>query len=417
MPGQLYIKSQKRKTSTWPAWENCWTAFEHQYVSIHSGAIVMKKHLVLVGGGHAHMVTLANIHRFVEKGYRVTVIGPSDFHYYSGMGPGMLGGTYSPDRIRFATRNLVENQGGAFITDRVTQIMPLDRQVMTRSGARISYDVVSFNAGSYIPMPGSDSAEHDRPANLFPVKPIEQLMEASRALQALFAQKPAQVNVVGGGPSSAEVAGNVWQLARDRGTYVPEIRILCGSRFMGRFGEKIRSRVTQILEKRGIVIQENARVQTVSKSEIALESGQALATDFTFMASGVIPTPMFEGSGLSVGPDKGLLVNQYLQSVTDPQVFGGGDCIHFQQQPLDKVGVYAVRQNPVLLHNLLAAMDGGTLKPFDPGPDYLLVFNLGGGKGVLKKKNIVFSGRLAFTIKDYIDTKFMKRFQAAETGQ
>ncbi|MBW2177090.1 MAG: pyridine nucleotide-disulfide oxidoreductase, partial [Deltaproteobacteria bacterium] len=41
----------------------------------------MGKHLVLVGGGHAHMVTLANLHTFVEKGHRVTVIGPSAFHY------------------------------------------------------------------------------------------------------------------------------------------------------------------------------------------------------------------------------------------------------------------------------------------------------------------------------------------------
>ena len=30
----------------------------------------MAKHLVLVGGGHAHMVTLANINAFVGKGYR-----------------------------------------------------------------------------------------------------------------------------------------------------------------------------------------------------------------------------------------------------------------------------------------------------------------------------------------------------------
>ncbi|MCF8088369.1 MAG: FAD-dependent oxidoreductase [Desulfotignum sp.] len=377
----------------------------------------MKKHLVLVGGGHAHMVTLANIRRFVEKKYRVTVIGPSEFHYYSGMGPGMLGGTYSPDQIRFATRKMVENQGGEFVTDRVIDIAPRDRQVMTRSGARIDYDVVSFNAGSHIPLPGTSTPEQDRPANLYPVKPIEQLMNASTVLKTLFAQKKVIVNVVGGGPSSAEVAGNVWQLARNRGGHMPEIRILCGSRFMGRFGEKIRSRVKQILEKRKIVIQENARVKTVTSSEITLESGQGFATDFTFMASGVIPTPMFAESGLAMGPDKGLLVNQYLQCVTDPQIFGGGDCIHFQPQPLDKVGVYAVRQNPVLLHNLMAALDGGALKPFDPGPDYLLVFNLGGGQGVLKKKNIVFSGRLAFTIKDYIDTKFMKRFQAAETGQ
>jgi NADH dehydrogenase FAD-containing subunit len=369
---------------------------------MNPGEKTMKKHLVLVGGGHAHMVTLANIRRFVEKGYRVTVIGPSEFHYYSGMGPGMLGGTYSPERIRFATKKGVERQGGVFLTDRVTRIVPEDRQVETGTGIRIDYDVVSFNAGSYIPLP--EPAGKDRPENLYPVKPIEQLMDAGAALKALFAEKPVTVNVVGGGPSSAEVAGNVWQLARDSNGHMPQIRILCGSR------------VKQILEKRGIVIQENARVQSVTPSRITLTSGQVLDTDFTFMAAGVIPSPIFENSGLAVGPDKGLLVNQHLQSVADSRIFGGGDCIHFQPQPLDKVGVYAVRQNPVLCHNLMAALDGGPLKPFDPGSDYLLVFNLGGGKGVLKKKNMVFKGRLAFTIKDYIDTKFMKKFQAAESG-
>jgi NADH dehydrogenase FAD-containing subunit len=379
-----------------------------------SGEKCMKKHLVLVGGGHAHMVTLANIRRFVEKGYRVTVIGPSEYHYYSGMGPGMLGGTYSPGQIRFATKKGVARQGGEFVTDRVTRIFPEDRQVVTAAGIRIDYDVVSFNAGSYIPLPGA--AGKDRPENLYPVKPIEQLMDAAVTLKILFAEKPVTVTVVGGGASSAEVAGNVWQLARDGEGHMPRIRILCGSGFMGRFGDRVRSRVKQVLEKRDIVIQENARVKSVTESQIILESGKRIDTDFTFMAAGVIPSPIFEDSGLAVGPDKGMLVNQYLQSVADSRIFGGGDCIHFQPQPLDKVGVYAVRQNPVLCRNLMAALDGGSLQPFDPGPDYLLVFNLGGRKGVLKKKNIVFSGRLAFTIKDYIDTKFMKKFQAAEIG-
>ncbi len=78
----------------------------------------MGKHLVLVGGGHAHMVTLAKLHTFVEKGHRVTVIGPSAYHYYSGMGPGMLGKTYAPDDIRFSTQHVVEKQGGTFILDK-----------------------------------------------------------------------------------------------------------------------------------------------------------------------------------------------------------------------------------------------------------------------------------------------------------
>ena len=88
----------------------------------------MGKHLVLIGGGHAHMVTLANLHTFIDKGHRVTVVGPSDHHYYSGMGPGMLGKTYTPGDIRFATRRVVEKQGGIFIQDKAKRILPEEKK-------------------------------------------------------------------------------------------------------------------------------------------------------------------------------------------------------------------------------------------------------------------------------------------------
>ena len=38
----------------------------------------MQKDLILIGGGHAHMVTIANIQNIVKSGHRVTVIGPSN---------------------------------------------------------------------------------------------------------------------------------------------------------------------------------------------------------------------------------------------------------------------------------------------------------------------------------------------------
>ena len=74
----------------------------------------------------------------------------------------------------------------------------------------------------------------------------------------------------------------------------------------------------------------------------------------------------------------------------------------------------AVRENPVLFHNLMASLEGTPLQPFDPGGDYLLIFNLGGGAGVLRKRWLQFGGKPAFIIKDYIDRKFMKKFQAIE---
>ncbi len=109
-----------------------------------------------------------------------------------------------------------------------------------------------------------------------------------------------------------------------------------------------------------------------------------------------------------------MLVNQYLQCYQYPEIFGGGDCIYFKNQPLDKVGVYAVRENPVLYHNLMALIEGKALHPFDPGGDYLLIFNMGDGTGVLRKRRLTFGGRLAFKIKDYIDRKFMNTFKQIE---
>ena len=370
----------------------------------------MRKHLILIGGGHAHMMTLENIGRFIEKGFKVTVIGPSFYHYYSGMGPGMLGGTYSPDDIRFATKEVVQSQGGIFVKDKVLRIDPDKKEVYTETGHSFSYDVLSCNAGSYVPI----SSEMEDGNNIYAVKPIEKLMEASEKLKALFLERKIMVSIVGGGPSSAEVAGNVWQLAKKVKGHRPEIRIFAGKKFMARFPESIRSRVLSSLVKRGIQIIETGYVKDIKPDKIRLESNETFSTDFIFMASGVKPSTIFEVSGLPVGPDKGLLVNQYLQSLRYPEIFGGGDCIYFKDQPLDKVGVYAVRQNPVLLHNLMAALEGKSLVPFDPGPEYLLIFNLGGGVGVLKKKQWVFGGKLAFMIKDYIDIKFMKKFQAIE---
>ena len=94
----------------------------------------------------------------------------------------------------------------------------------------------------------------------------------------------------------------------------------------------------------------------------------------------------------------------------------GGDCIHFDPEPLNKVGVYAVRQNPILFHNLMAALEARELQPFEPGGAYLLIFNLGSGYGLFHKSGITFGGKLAFLIKDWIDRRFMQKFQAAEAN-
>jgi NADH dehydrogenase FAD-containing subunit len=117
--------------------------------------------------------------------------------------------------------------------------------------------------------------------------------------------------------------------------------------------------------------------------------------------------------GLITGDDGGMLVDSFLRSTANPEIFGGGDCISLAGNPLAKAGVYAVRQNPVLVHNLMAALEGGDLEPFPPGGAYMLIMNMGDGTGIFWKKGLVWNGSLAFRLKDYIDRRFMAKFQVS----
>jgi NADH dehydrogenase FAD-containing subunit len=165
----------------------------------------MGKHLVLVGGGHAHLLTIANLDKFIARGHRVTVIGPSDDHYYSGMGPGMLGGNYAPEEIRFATRKTAEKMGGTFVKGTVSAIDPKAKTVFLESGESLHYDVLSVNAGSYVPVNTVTNGE----AEVFAAKPIERLLKVRHRIIDRCALQKVRVGVIGGGAAAVELAGNV----------------------------------------------------------------------------------------------------------------------------------------------------------------------------------------------------------------
>jgi NADH dehydrogenase FAD-containing subunit len=373
----------------------------------------MPKHLVFVGGGHAHLTALISLRDTVRAGHRVTLIGPSPYHYYSGMGPGLLSGIYRPAEARFHVKKMAEDRGATFIEERVVLVDPLRRTLVLGSGAGIRYDAVSFNTGSEVPL----DVLHPSGDNVFPVKPIENLLAARRKILEADLGKRLRVVVVGGGTAAVELAANLGHLARETGR-IGRITLVSRSNVLGDFPEKARAQAREALARWGVESVEEVAAESIADGVVRLENGANLEGDMVFAAIGIRPSPLFRDSDLPTGEDGGLLVNDCLQCVDHPELFGGGDCISLAGSPLARVGVYAVRQNRLLHRNLLAFLEGRPLQRFDPGGDYLLILNLGDRRGLFRRKEIVWSGRLAFRLKDYLDRRFMRKFQVSgELGE
>lgn len=362
--------------------------------------------LVLVGAGHAHMTLMTNISNVIEQGHTVDVIGPGERHYYSGMGPGMLGGTYSPEEISFPVQRMCEEQGATFHVDKCVGIDPDKQVIKLASGKELTYDVASFNTGSSIV---DDIIEPDS-KDVYTVKPIEKLLEGRKRIFELAGKKNLTIGVVGGGPAGVEVAGNALAAAKEAGADAT-VRLYHGKSFMKRVPDKVRNQAMTVLRNHGVQLVGGEYVSHVSTGKVTLADGTTYEDDIIFVAMGVRPRPLFEPSRIPHGDDGGLLVNKYLQNTQYDNIFGGGDCICYQPKPLDKVGVYAVRQNQVLNDNVIARLNDKPLQEFQPGGDYLLIYNTGENTGVLHKFGISFNGRPAFFIKDYIDSQFIKKFK------
>lgn len=368
----------------------------------------MPKHLVFVGGGHAHLTALLRLRDYVRAGHRVTLIGPSPFHYYSGMGPGLLSGIYRPAEVRFHVRKMAEDRGGAFLEDRVVTVDPVRRSLSLGSGREVRYDAVSFNTGSEVPAdlfgPPADG--------VFPVKPIENLLAARRRVKNAPAGKGLRAVVVGGGAAGVEIAANLGRLGSESGR-IARITLVSRSVVLEDYPPKARALALASLARWGIETHEEVGAKSIGKGVVRLENGGDLEGEMVFVAVGVRPSSLFRDSGLPTGEDGGLRVNDFLQSVRHPELFGGGDCISLEGTPLARVGVYAVRQNRILHKNLLAFLEGIPLRRFDPGGAYLTILNMGDGRGIFVRKGFVREGPFAFRVKDAIDRRFMRKFQVS----
>jgi len=367
--------------------------------------------VVLVGAGHAHIEVLVRLKELLSLGAEVTVINPRPEYYYSGMGPGMLAGTYGRGEACMDVRAVVARCGARFLVGRVRVVDPERRVLRLAGGGEIEYDIVSFGTGAEVPVPGGASGL----PGVYTVKPISRLRQARKRILSMSPETEARLAVIGGGAAGVELAGNLWKLLKDHGRS-GRIALISATRLLPAYSRTAGGLARRSLESRAVTVREGVRVVKVERGRLDLSDGTRTEFDVCLVATGVRAAALYGQSGLPTGTRGDMKVESTLACVGRPHVLGGGDCIAFDPA-LGKTGVIAREHGRQILSNLKALIKGRPLRRYRPRYSYLLILNLGDRKGLLLWRGIALAGRPFFRLKDAIDRRYVGQLSRLKSRQ
>ena len=371
--------------------------------------------LVLVGGGHSHVVVLRQLAMRPEPGLRVTLICTDVDTPYSGMLPGYISGHYRFDDVHIDLGRLAAFAGARFIHGEVTGLDRAGRRVLLRDRPALPYDLLSINTGSTPKVRQVDGAS----VNAVPVKPIAQFNQ--RWLQLLARVHDVQhrftVAVVGGGAGGVELVLSVQHRLRrelqqqGRNPDLLHFVLLTASdTLMPTHNPWVRHRFARVLKARHVDVFTRADVQQVSPGCLHTQDGRTFDADETLWVTQAGGPAWLQGTGLALDEHGFVKVNDRLQTLDDPSIFAAGDVACFTPRPLEKAGVFAVRMGSPLARNLRRSLRGQPLLPYRPQRHWLALISTGDQHAVASRGPLGFAGDWVWRWKDHIDRRFMRMF-------
>lgn len=373
--------------------------------------------LLLVGCGHSHLFVLEALARGNFPDVAATLVSPDPEYFYSGMIPGVVAGCYRLEEARFRPPLLARAAGARWVEGRVERIDADGRRVVLADGTELGYDVLSLDIGAGV-------AGDDVPGvreHAVAVKPMRQalgiLARAEAAAAAADPGRPARIVVVGGGAAGVEmgICLDAWLTARHRERRHRTDILEAGGRILTEHPTAFRTHAVELLGERSIVVHTRVRVEAVEEVGVRTEQGDIFPHDALLWATGPRAHELFRASGLATDERGYLLVRPALQSTEHPDIFGAGDCVTMREHPwVPRSGVYAVREGPVLAANLQRHLRGRPLRRYEPQRHWLSLMNTGDQRAVVHYRGHVGRGRSAGWLKDWIDRRFMRRFQRLE---
>jgi len=364
------------------------------------------KRLVLVGGGHAHLSVLEALARERPAGLETVLVTPSAYQIYSGMLPGWMAGHYSRAQCQIDLEPLARLAHAGMVMDRVAAVDADLHRVRLPDGRHIEYDLLSLDVGSET----DASSLQGTGEKLLPVKPLDEFFEGwPRILSAAGAKPGYHLVVVGGGAAGVELALAA-RYALTQSAIGSRVDLVASeSGLLTGHARSVQRRVARFLSSAGVAV--HSLDGQGAPSGVSLSDGTLLPADCVIAATGARAPRWLARSGLQLDVHHYVAVDETCRSCSHRNIFAAGDVSARQDVAVARSGVHAVHAGPILAANLLAALQGGSMRSYMPRRRSLYLLACGPRYAVASWGRWSAEGTWVWHWKDRIDRGFVRRFR------
>ncbi len=375
-----------------------------------------KNTIVLLGIGHTNAHILKSWKMKPIDDCQLICVSNFPISTYSGMLPGVLAGQYPIESMEIDLVRLCASANVRLIIGDVTGIDREQNRIQFAERPDLSYDLLSIGVGS---RPSFENIEIKSQQSVVSIKPMQTFKDRlNERIGQLHPEKEASIAIVGGGIGSIEVAFCLDRHLNSEQANSPskvKLKLVAGKTGVGSgLLPSTRQLILDRCKDRSIEVIQGHRVKTIDADSLTLEDEKTVDADIVLWATNAVAPELlgrldFEKDGRGF-----LATTSKLQTKTDGNVFAVGDSGTIEGTDLDKAGVYAVRQGPVLWENLQRAIQDRPLETYRPQTDYLKLINTADGRSIAQYKGRSFYSRWCWWLKDRIDSKFMAMYQNYE---
>ncbi|MGB7345704.1 MAG: selenide, water dikinase SelD [Pirellulaceae bacterium] len=369
------------------------------------------KHIVLLGIGHtnAHIVRMWGMNPIADTD--LTCITDFPVATYSGMLPAVLAQQVPTEQMQIDLVRLCGSVGARLICGKVTGIDHDKREIQMDDRPPIPFDALSIGIGS---VPTTDGVSITG-ESLIKIKPmqtfLQRLADAVERAENHSNSETLNVVVVGSGVAGVEICLCLPNFLAKHSNRSVQLSIITRSEQILPDADSMRAKTLAELTGRGVQITTGQSVVAVNERHVSLSGGTQVDADIVIWATGASAPDALERFDLPVDERGFLKTDRTLQSVSGMPCFAVGDTGTVVGERIPKAGVYAVRQGPVLWENLHRLLKNQELTQYHPQRSFLKLLNYGNGHAIGQWKGFSFSGRWVMSLKQRIDTKFMRMYQ------